>query len=156
MMKNKIPSAIRAGALAVSLASFHPMLEGCANLPPVGNPRPDAGVIDGGTRDAGRGWAFDGGISLPDSGPNCPDHADRLYVGGGAIPFNGELFVLESAAGYNAEISISDTASGTSTFVSIPQWGSQAIKFAGKTFTIFVNETSDASPSWADVDIYGC
>ncbi len=157
-MKLKNASIPRAAVLAISLSSLQPALEGCANLPPVGHPNPDSGVMT----DAGRGRdgglaPYDGGLILPDAGrPSCPADSERLYVGGGPASFDGALFVLESSAGYSAEISISDISSGASTFVSIPQWGSQTIRFAGKTLTISVNETYEGSPSWADVDLYGC
>ncbi len=149
-MRLKNASIPRAAVLAISLSSLQPALEGCANLPPVGHPNPDSGV----PTDAGRGRD---GRAMPDAGrPSCPADSERLYAGGGPASFDGALFVLESSAGYSAEISISDISSGASTFVSIPQWGSQTIMFAGKTLTIFVNETYEGSPSWADVDLYGC
>jgi hypothetical protein len=150
-MKPRLPLA-RAALLAASLGAFQPMTEGCANLPPVSRPGPDSGVMDGGRRpDAGA-------IGLPDSGgrPSCKMDSGRLYAEGGPAAFDGELFVLESSSGHSAQISVSDAAGGASTFVSIPEWGSQAIRIAGKTMTIFVNEVSDAPPSWADIDIYGC
>lgn len=155
MMKQK---TAKAAALALSLAALHPMLEGCANLPPVSQPRPDSGVGDGGRNVQDGGSAFDSGLKFPDAGgrPACNADSERLYVGGGPASFDGDLFVLESAAGFSAEISVSDSSNGASTFVSIPQWGSQTLTLSGKTFTIFVNETFDGSPSWADVDIYGC
>lgn len=156
-MKLKTNSA-RSAALAISLSSLHPMLEGCANLPPVSQPRPDSGLGDGGRDGRDGGSASDGGNKFPDAGgrPGCNSVSERLYVGGGPASFDGELFILESSAGYSAQISISDIPSGSSTFVSVPEWGSQKITFAGKTLTIFVNETFDGSPSWADLDIYGC
>ncbi len=143
----------RSAALAISLSSFQPMLEGCAGrYPPVAGPLEDGAVaVDGGRR-GGR----DGGIrNMPDGG-TCLMDSERLYEGGGPVAFDGELFVLESAAGYSAQISISDPASGASTFVSIPQWGSQTVNLAGKRMTITVNEMSEGPPSWADVDLSGC
>ncbi len=157
MKLRNLPLA-RTAVLAASISIFQPMLEGCSNLPPVGHPVLDSGVsADVGRGRDGGGTALDAGTVLPDAGrPSCPAVSERLYAGGGPASFDGDLFVLESAAGYSAEISISDVSSGASTFVSIPQWGSQTITLSGKTITIFVNETYDGSPSWADLDIYGC
>ncbi len=139
--------------LAVSFAAILPLSEGCAGRYPPINPPQDSGpALDGGRSHLG---LADGGVRR-ESGPPCRTGSERIYEGGGAVPFDGELFVLESAAGSDARISISDPLSGSSTFVSIPQWGSQTVNFAGKTFTISVNEVCDCSPSWADVDLSGC
>ncbi len=158
MTQKRIMPVTRSAVAAVFLCSFHPMLEGCAGLPPITQHVPDSGAqSSGGARDAGR--ARDGGLSWPDAGINrtdggtCPADSETLYVGGGPVPFNGELFSLETTAGNSAGITISDAASGRSTYVSVPQWGNQTITFAGKTMTIQVNEMSD---SFADIDIYGC
>ncbi len=158
MTQKKIGPMARSAVAAVFLCSSYPMLEGCAGLPPITQHVPDSGAQgSGGARDAGR--ARDAGMSRPDAGISrtgggtCPADSETLYVGGGPVPFEGELLSLETTAGNSAGITISDVTSGRSTYVSVPQWGNQTITFAGKRITIQVNEISD---SYADIDVYGC
>lgn len=150
MKMMRLPAA-RAALCALSLSAFQPLSEGCAPpYPPPGNPKPDAAL----RHDSGAPWHSDGGEAK--DGGSCRYESERLFVGGLPAAFEGELFVLEDTSGLSAGISISDTGSGESTYVSVPQWGSETISFAGRTFTITVEEMSDASPGWADVDLSGC